>query len=193
VISDKRVLEFARDARCVGSRTITLQGVNHCHHRGMAQFVHHPHPRIEERKTQRAPKVADQIKRDSIFSRINARVGLGITLVVGTMWCAYLFAAIAFLSLPSAISSRNLVLIVAWISSNFLQLVLLPIIIVGQNIQARAADARAEATYKDADAILHEALQIQEHLETQDREIEQILAALTELGVKLTPPASPAT
>jgi len=48
-------------------------------------------------------------------------------------------------------------------------LILLPIIIVGQNIQAKASDKRAEATYKDADAVLHEALQIQAHLEAQDR------------------------
>jgi hypothetical protein len=34
-------------------------------------------------------------------------------------------------------------------------LVLLPIIIVGQNVQARAADKRSEQTYSDAEAILH--------------------------------------
>ena len=71
-------------------------------------------------------------------------------------------------------------------SSNFLQLVLLPIIIVGQNIQAKAADARAEATYKDADAVLHEAIEIQKHLEAQDRAIERILAGVTSDGP--TPP-----
>jgi hypothetical protein len=165
----------------------------------LATFVHHPHPRIEERKTQRAPKVADQVRTDSVFSLINARVGLGTTLVVGTMCCAYPFAAVAFLLLPSAISSLNLVLIVAWISSNFLQLVMLPIIIVGPNIQATAADPRAEATYKDADAILHEALQIQEHLEVQDHEIERILDVLVRLGLSIpdsgsspAPPAPPA-
>jgi hypothetical protein len=152
----------------------------------MAEFVHHPHPRIEERKTQPPPKVRDQLQKgNGLGSRINAKVGLGITLVVGTMWCAYLFAVIAFLSLPSAIKSGNLVVIVAWISSNFLQLVLLPIIIVGQNIQSSAADARAEATYKDADAVLHEALQIQRHLQAQDEEISRILAGLTLLGVTL--------
>jgi len=146
-------------------------------------FVHTPHPRIEERRAAGPPKVRQQLPQGGFFVRLNAKVGLGITLVVGTMWCSYLFAAIAFLSLPSAISSHNLVLIVAWISSNFLQLVLLPIIIVGQNIQARAADARSEATYKDADAVLHEALQIEKHLEAQDKEIERILGLLTARGI----------
>ena len=47
---------------------------------------------------------------------------------------------------------------------------------------SKAADARSEATYKDADAILHEALQIQAHLEAQDKEIERILASLEALA-----------
>jgi len=50
-----------------------------------------------------------------------------------------------------------------WLSSSFLQLVLLPIIIVGQNIQARAADKRSEDTYKDAEAVLKESEEIQKH------------------------------
>jgi len=77
------------------------------------------------------------------------------------MICAYIFAIVALISLPSAINSHNLTIIIAWISSNFLQLVLLPIIIVGQNIQAAASDKRAEDTYKDAEAVLHEAIEIQ--------------------------------
>src|SRR5438445_12608379 len=97
------------------------------------------------------------------------------------MWCAYLFTLLALLSAPSAFKSGNLLIIVAWIAQTFLQLVLLPVIIVGQNIQAAASDKRAEDTYKDADAVLHEAMQIQKHLEAQDVEIERILAALEAL------------
>ena len=37
------------------------------------------------------------------------------------------------------------------------------------------ADARAQATYEDADAVLHTALEIQQHMEAQDRQISQIL------------------
>jgi len=51
---------------------------------------------------------------------------------------------------PDAIKQGTYFIIV-WLSSSFLQLVLLPIIIVGQNIQARAADKRSEDTYKDAE------------------------------------------
>ena len=94
------------------------------------------------------------------------------------MVCGYVFAAIAIVSLPSAIKSHNLTIIVAWVSSNFLQLILLPIIIVGQNIQAAAADKRADATYKDADAVLHEAVQIQDHLLAQDKVLGALVTKL---------------
>jgi hypothetical protein len=72
-------------------------------------------------------------------------------------------------SLPSAIASHNAVTLVSWISQTFLQLVLLSVIIVGQNVLAAAADKRSEATYNDADAVLHEAVMIQEHLVAQDK------------------------
>jgi hypothetical protein len=113
------------------------------------------------------------------MGRLNAKVGLKITLVVGTMWCAYLFTVLALISAPSAFKTGNTIIMVAWIAQTFLQLVLLPIIIVGQNVQATAADARAEATYNDAAAVLEEAKQIQAHLAAQDAEIEKIVAALS--------------
>ena len=141
-------------------------------------FTHQPHPYIEERKIAGPVKVRDQRRTDTTWHRVNAKIGLTITLLVGTMLCGYVFAAIALISLPSAVKSHNLTIIVAWVSSNFLQLVLLPIIIVGQNIQAAAADKRSEATYNDADAVLHEALQIQKHLEAQDTAIESILTTV---------------
>jgi hypothetical protein len=91
----------------------------------------------------------DFVKKDTAAQRINAKVGLRITVLVGTMWCAYVFAAIALISLPDNIHSTQLLIL--WISSSFLQLVLLPIIIVGQNIQARASDARAAKTFEDVE------------------------------------------
>jgi hypothetical protein len=96
------------------------------------------------------------------------------------MWCAYLFTIIALVSAPSAFKTGNSLIIVAWIAQTFLQLVLLPIIIVGQNVQAAAADARSEATYNDAVAVLEEAKQIQAHLAAQDAEIEKIVTTLAQ-------------
>src|SRR5437879_10153314 len=136
------------------------------------------HPRIELRKHERPVRVADMMPRDSPATRFNTWLAVKVTTVVGTMWCAYAFAILALVSLPAAIASGNPVLIVSWISQTFLQLVLLSIIIVGQNVLAAASDKRAEATYEDADAVLHTALQIQDHLAAQDGEIEKILGKL---------------
>jgi hypothetical protein len=58
-----------------------------------------------------------------------------------------------------------------------LQLVLLPVIIVGQNLQAKASDKRAESTYKDAEAVLAEAVEIQKHLQAQDQVLAELIAA----------------
>lgn len=70
--------------------------------------------------------------------------------------------------------------LVSWISQTFLQLVLLSVIIVGQNVLAAAADKRAEDTFNDADAVLHEAVKLQEHLLAQDRVLREIAEQLAD-------------
>lgn len=89
----------------------------------------------------------------STFGRFNRWLAVRITTVVGSMWAAYAFALLALVSLPAALQSRDPIIIVAWIAQTFLQLVLLPIIIVGQNVQAAATDARAEADHETLSAI----------------------------------------
>ena len=84
---------------------------------------------------------------------VNAKFAVLITRLVGTMWCAYLFAIIALLGLSPALKPGGEGLI-AWIAQTFLQLVLLSVIMVGQTVQSLAADARATNTFKDAETIL---------------------------------------
>jgi hypothetical protein len=84
----------------------------------------------------------------------NAKLALVITRSVGTMACAYVFAAIALVSLPAAINSGQVIVIVAWIAQTFLQLVLLSIIMVGQSVQSAASDARAAKEFADTETIL---------------------------------------
>ena len=147
-------------------------------------FEYTPHPHVEARK-QAGPPTTDDARStlhgSGPIARFNAKVGLKITVIVGTMWTAYLFTCLALVSAPSAFASGNTLIIVAWIAQTFLQLVLLPIIIVGQNVLAKAADARAQATYDDASAVLDEARQIQSHLVAQDAAIQTILAAVKAL------------
>lgn len=85
--------------------------------------------------------------------RFNTWLAVRITGTVGTMWIAYLFGAIALISLPAALRSGDVIVIVSWVAQTFLQLVLLPIIIVGQNVIQAANDARAEADHETLTAV----------------------------------------
>ncbi len=151
-------------------------------------YQYSPHPRIEERAVTGPPKVvasaAAAVVDAGRASKFNRWLAIKITTGVGTMWCAYAFAVIALVGLPQAIHDTfsgpavHPLSLIAWVAQTFLQLVLLSIIIVGQNIQATGSDARAKATYDDAAAVLEEAKQIQVHLQAQDDKIAAILARL---------------
>jgi hypothetical protein len=137
-------------------------------------YVHVPHPHIALRKKQGPVRVSDQLPSGNAISRFNSRLAMLITKGVGTMYCAYIFGIFDCLALPTAIKGGTYG-IVQWVASFFLQLVLLSIIMVGQSIQGSASDARADQTYKDAEAILNECLELQKHLQSQD----EILMKLT--------------
>ena len=147
------------------------------------QYIRHPRSAQLEAST---PVKTSDVAQDGFWNRLNSKVGLKVTLIVGTMWAAYLFLAISLFSAPAAFRSHDPIVIVSWISQSFLQLVLLPIIIVGQNIQGKAADRRAEETYQDALATLHEAKEIQVHLLAQDEILTNIIA-----GLQKTPRKTP--
>ena len=138
-------------------------------------FEHVPHPHIAARKKSGPPKTADE------HVGVNGRIALSLTTVVGTMWCAYAFAVLALIALPSALQDGSLLAIIQWISQTFIQLVMLSVIMVGQNILGRASDKRAEMTYDDADATFHEAEQIQALLKEQDAAVNALLDKVSQL------------
>jgi len=109
--------------------------------------THQPHPRIAQREQQRQINVAE------VRMGFNAKLAVWITRTVGSMWCAYAFAALALISLPAAIQ-QGTVATISWISQTFLQLVLLSVIMVGQQVLAKASDKQAAQTYQDAEALL---------------------------------------
>ena len=84
---------------------------------------------------------------------INAKIAVFLTNIVGSMWCAYVFAALALIGLPPALKPGGEG-IIAWIAQTFLQLVLLSVIMVGQNVQSVASDVRSQHTYDDTVLIL---------------------------------------
>ena len=140
-------------------------------------FQHVPHPRIANRKKSGPPKTTDE------HVGFNGKVALILTTVVGTMWCAYAFGVLALIALPSATGSP--LLLIQWVSQTFIQLVMLSVIMVGQNILSRASDKRADMTYQDADATFHESQQIQAHLLEQDAAINTMLDKITKLEAAL--------
>jgi hypothetical protein len=83
----------------------------------------------------------------SKIDSFNQKLAAKITSGVATMWCAYAFAAIALVSLPSAIKSHDLITIVGWIAQTFLQLVLLSIIMVGQNVSSASVEQKINETH----------------------------------------------
>jgi hypothetical protein len=83
------------------------------------------------------------------------------------MTCAWIFCVLALLSLPAILTeafnlrffphwlvSVGLIALVGWIAQTFLQLVLLSVIMVGQNVQQAASDARAAKTFEDTETIV---------------------------------------
>jgi hypothetical protein len=150
------------------------------------QYTQHPH--VEKRKAKHPSKMnadAAALAPGATKLTLNQRVGLAITKSVGTMWAAYAFFALSLVSLPAALMTGDTVIIIAWVAQTFLQLVLLPIIIVGQNLQAAKTEVRAIATYEDATAILEEAKEIQSHLTDQDKALSHLIDKMTALEAKL--------
>jgi hypothetical protein len=133
----------------------------------MAIYQHIRHPRITSRLADRPVKVVDLLPRGTAMNRFNTKVAIIITKAVGSMYCAYAFALFDLISLPAAIRAGASG-VVTWVAQTFLQLVLLSVIMVGQNVQGAAADKRAEATFHDASAALHELAHVQGHLAAQD-------------------------
>ncbi len=142
-------------------------------------FQHVPHPHIAAHRQSKAPKTTDE------HVGFNGKIALTLTTIVGTMWCAYAFAVLALIALPSALSGGSLLDLIQWISQTFIQLVMLSVIMVGQNILSRASDKRADMTYKDAEATFHEAEQIQAHLAEQDAALNATLDKVQALQAQL--------
>jgi len=118
------------------------------------------------------------------LGRFNNWLAVHITRVVGTMWAAYLFVLISLVSFPQALNAflhSDTFVGISWLSQSFLQLVLLPIIIVGQNVISTSQDARAEADHLTL-TTLHainvqqlQMLQQQKEMLLQQREILDLL------------------
>ena len=149
-------------------------------------FVHHPHPQTEKRKLVAPPKVADE------HVGFNGRLGAAITRRVGTMWAFY-FAAVfmatwmifaGFVWGPLHRVDPYPFAFLLFLG-NIVQLLLMFVIMVGQQVLGAASDKRAVVTYQDAEAILHECLQMQDHLSAQDVALEALIKRMEKLEARM--------
>jgi len=109
-----------------------------------------------------------------------------VTRAVGTMWTAYAFTLLALYGLPAALHGGPPAF-VQWASSQFIQLVLLPIIIVGSAVLAEVTDRLAKRQFDDVEALLHGQSEQAAHLAAQDEKILAVVDLLrldTEGGLK---------
>lgn len=104
---------------------------------------------------------------------VNTRIAIALTNRVGTMWTAYTFALIAIVGLFAILGVFNpiVALLVAWASQTFIQLTLLPVIMVGQNVLGRKAEIQADEQFRTTMSTYHDIEQIMQHLSAQDAEL----------------------
>lgn len=117
-------------------------------------------------------RTVDHLPTDTAYARFNKRLALFITQNVGTMTCFWLFCVISLSSLLAVMYAAHIIgpvgfltaggfiLMVSWVSQNFIQLVLLPALMVGQNLQNEAADARATKTFEDVEEVRKNILRV---------------------------------
>lgn len=129
-------------------------------------FIHKPHPHIPM-------NVNELHKIEQEVAGFNQRLAVGLTRVVGTVWTAYTFAGLAIIGLLAILGvfSPIVALLVAWLSQTLIQLVLLPVIMVGQNVLSRKQELQADATFADAERACHDIDQVVLHLNAQDEQI----------------------
>jgi uncharacterized membrane protein len=141
----------------------------------MTNFEHAPHPRLKKRPPV-PPLTADE------HVGFNGRLGAAITKAVGTMWAFYIDTA--FMGLWMIMAQAHIIKFDPYpfafllFLGNIVQLLLMFVILVGQQVLGAASDKRAVQTYQDAEAILHECLELQRHLTVQDASLDRLITRM---------------
>ncbi len=151
----------------------------------MTTFEHVPHHRVTHREP--PAQSGDEYERIGF----NGRLGAAITRGVGTMWAFYFAAAFMagwmLLAATHVISFDPYPYPFLLFLGNIVQLLLMFVILVGQQVLGRATDRRAVQTYQDAEAILHECLELQRHLTVQDHSLDSLISRMERLSGQATP------
>ena len=154
---------------------------------------HEPRPHIVRN--------ANHVRRQAhAEASLNTRIAVMLTKGTGTMQTAYIFAGIGIGSLIGVFTGNVfLAALFGSVSSYFLQLVLLPVLSVGQNVLSAHQEEQAEQSFRATMNTLHDAEQMAQHLDAQDAELlkqtqmlQQMLAAvMSSQGVALPATVAP--
>lgn len=137
-------------------------------------------------------RVHDYHRDDTAYARFNKKVAIAVTRWVGSMSCAWVFALLALASLPAVLTEAfgfhvfphwliavGLISLVAWVAQTFLQLVLLSVIMVGQNVQQIASDARSKKQFDDTENIVDQLnLKTEGGISVLNEKLDVVLVAL---------------
>lgn len=114
-------------------------------------------------------RTVDHLPDGSGYQRFNKKIAIYLTKNVGTMTCFWLFCLLSLVCLPSVLHAMNILhkgdlfpafmltfgfeLLMTWFISTTIQVILLPAIMVGQNIQSAASDVRATKQFEDTEDV----------------------------------------
>ena len=148
------------------ARAITSQTQTQPQHHTRVLFRNEPH--------QQQPRNVNLLhETEQAASGFNSRLAVALTKGVGTMWTAYIFTVLAIIGLFGLLGWLNpfTFLLATWVSQQFLQLVLLPVIMVGQNVLGLKAELLADEQFHTTMSTYHDIEQIMQHLSAQDAEL----------------------
>lgn len=117
------------------------------------------------------------------------RIALIITTAVGTMYAVYFFAFVmaGWMLWQSFVDQKPFdpyPFAFLLFIGNIVQLLLMPLIMVGQNLQGRHAGIRAEEEYQTTNSSYRDIERILIHLDQQDKQMKKQLDLITELSEK---------
>jgi uncharacterized membrane protein len=136
------------------------------------------HPAVHIRHTRHPAKVAGE------RPGFNDRLAAWITAKIGSMGTVYVCLGITVIWM--VVGARAVLGFDPYpypfllFLGNVVQLLLIFIILLGQQVLGRTADKRSAQTYEDAEAVLHACERLQAHLRAQDLAIRHIVEHMNE-------------
>lgn len=156
----------------------------HAHQYTRVLFQHQPHE-YQPRNINRL------MEAEKAAAGFNTKLAVWLTQRTGSMWTAYIFTILAFIGLFGLLGwlNQSVFFFTTWLSQQFLQLVLLPVIMVGQNVLGRKSELQADEQFRTTMSTYHDIEQIMQHLSDQDAELlrhtKMLIQLLEKNGISL--------